>query len=337
MNTRILNQVNRSTPFAGQSEAIAMISSRGLSKTFKTRTSEVHAVRDVNFDVHKGEIVGFLGPNGAGKSVTMKMLSTLLEVSKGAASVVEFDLLSQQNEIRSRIGVVSQRGSTSDTAKAGDEIVWHAQLYGISPKEARRRGKELFKALDLEPQWEQKCESLSGGQRRRIDIAMGLIHRPQLVFMDEPTTGLDPQSRANLWDHIRKLRDKFGTTIFLTTHYMDEADALCDRILIIDKGSVVATGTPKQLKSQISADTIRLTVRTNEDAAKTGHVVDSLGWGKPEINGNLVRFQVDNGAKALPGLMKSLGEKEIDAIGVEVSSPTLDDVFLSLTGRTLRD
>ncbi|MCF6303598.1 MAG: DUF4162 domain-containing protein, partial [Devosiaceae bacterium] len=202
---------------------------------------------------------------------------------------------------------------------------------------AHERGLELFRALDLEGQWDKKCGSLSGGQRRRVDIAMGLIHQPALVFMDEPTTGLDPQSRANLWDHITKLRDEYGTTIFLTTHYMDEADALCDRILIIDHGTIVGEGTPKQLRDKIAGDTIKLTLRNNEDASRAAGVAEKLSAAEPVINGNIVQIQVPGGPAVLPELIKNLGAKKVEAIAVEMSSPTLDDVFLSLTGRTLRD
>lgn len=337
MSSQIQSQDNHSTQNTGQSEPIAMIISQGLSKSFKTRTNEVHAVRGVDFEVFRGEIVGFLGPNGAGKSVTMKMLSTLLNPGGGSASVAGFDLQTEQNKIKRHIGYVSQRGSTSDEAQAGDEIMWQARLYGISKKVAQERGLELFQALDLEGQWNKKCRSLSGGQRRRVDIAMGLIHQPDLVFMDEPTTGLDPQSRANLWDHIRKLRDTFGTTIFLTTHYMDEADALCDRILIIDHGTIVGEGTPKQLREKISGDTIKLTLRNNEDASRAAGVAENLSASEPIINGNLVQIQVPGGPAALPDLIKNLSGAGVEAIAVEVSSPTLDNVFLSLTGRSLRD
>ena len=330
-------QTNHSTHSSDQSEPDSMIISQDLSKSFKTRTNEVLAVRGLNFQVLKGEIVGFLGPNGAGKTVTMKMLTTLLKPGAGAASVAGFDLHDQQREIKKHTGYVSQRGSTSDEALAGDEIIWQARLYGISPAEARQRGLELFRALDLEGQWDKKCKTLSGGQRRRVDIAMGLIHQPALVFMDEPTTGLDPQSRANLWDHIRMLRDEFGTTIFLTTHYMDEADALCDRILIIDHGKIVSEGTPRQLRGRVAGDTIKLTLRDNDDTARVCTIAEELSAIEPVITGNLVQLQVPDGPAKLPGLIKRLSEDNIEAIAIEMASPTLDDVFLSLTGRTLRD
>jgi len=246
-------------------------------------------------------------------------------------------LLADPQGVRKRIGYISQSGSTSPEAKAGDEIVWHGQLYGMAREEAKERGKELFGALDLENFWQQKCGLLSGGQRRRLDIAMGLIHQPELVFMDEPSAGLDPQSRANLWDHIRKLRTDFGTSIFLTTHYMDEADALCDRLFIIDNGEIVGKGTSKQLKSKIAGDSIKLTLRNNEDAQTAALSGEKIGIGEPIINGNMVKIQVEDGVLALPKIVSALAKRNVEAIGIEVAQPTLDDVFLSLTGRTLRE
>lgn len=317
---------------------IKMIEAVGLKRAFRTRGGTVEAVQGIDLSVDKGEIVGFLGPNGAGKTTTLKMLSTLLAPTDGHATVAGIDLRADPVEVRRRIGYVPQSGSTSPEARAGDEIVWHAELYGIDKATARARGHALLQALDLDEVWSRKCKSLSGGQRRRLDIVMGLVHEPQLVFLDEPTTGLDPQSRANLWTHIRRLRDEFGTTVFLTTHYMDEADSLADRILIIDHGRIVSEGTPRALKQQVSGDTITLTLRTGEDAALAAAIGGALeGAGKPGIEGNVVRVQVPDAAAALPRLLRGLTEKNVEAIGVETAQPTLDDVFLTLTGRSLRD
>lgn len=315
-----------------------MIVAKGLRRTFKTRKAVFEAVRSIDFEVQKGEIVGFLGPNGAGKTTTLKMLCTLLEPTDGSATVAGVDLRRDPVEVRRRIGYVPQSGSTSGDAKAGDEIVWHAELFGIDRATARKRGEDLLAALELEDIWSKKCSALSGGQRRRLDIVMGLIHQPQVVFLDEPTTGLDPQSRANLWNHIRKLRDEFGTTVFLTTHYMDEADSLSDRILIIDHGRIVSQGTPKELKKTVSGDAITLTLRDNEDAEAAAEIGGALaGASAPMVEGNVVRVQVQDGAASLPRLLRDLTARDIEAIGVEVARPTLDDVFLTLTGRSLRD
>ncbi|MCU1514514.1 MAG: ATP-binding cassette protein, partial [Microbacteriaceae bacterium] len=201
-----------------------MIHATQLARTFQTKRgrekSEVIAVAGVDIDVAEGEIVGFLGPNGAGKTTTLRMLTTLLKPTSGTATVAGYDLRADPVKVRQSIGYVSQSGSTNRNAVAGEEIVSHGMLYGISKEQANARGRELFEQLDLDGMWGRKCDSLSGGQRRRLDIAMGLVHDPHLVFLDEPTTGLDPQARANLWTHISDLREKRGSTVFLTTHYL---------------------------------------------------------------------------------------------------------------------
>lgn len=318
-----------------------IIEARGLKRTFKARGQKgklIEAVRGIDLTVREGEIVGFLGPNGAGKTTTLKMLCTLLAPTDGSATVVGADLRRDPVGVRRSIGYVSQAGSTSSEARAGEEIMSNAQLYGIDRATSKRRGEELLAALDLSDVWDRNCGTLSGGQRRRLDIVMGLIHQPRLVFLDEPSTGLDPQSRANLWTHIRKLRDELGTTVFLTTHYMDEADSLSDRILIIDHGTIVAEGTPAELKKRVSGDTITLTLRSETDAAMAAGIAGALpGADTPVVEAITVRFHVPDGATALPQLLGALTKAGIDAIGVDVNRPTLDDVFLTLTGRSLRD
>ncbi len=315
-----------------------MIEARGLKRTYKTRGKSIEAVKGIDLTVRAGEIVGFLGPNGAGKTTTLKMLSTLLEPTGGEATVAGCDLRRDSRGVRRRIGYVAQGGTTAGIARAGLEITSQAELFGISPKEAKKRGETLLAALDLEDIWDRKCESLSGGQRRRLDIVMGLIHQPQLVFLDEPSTGLDPQSRANLWHHIRRLRDEFGTTVFLTTHYMDEADSLSDRLLIIDHGTIVGEGTSAELKARISGDSLTFTLRDDDEAARAADSANTLdGAANIIVEGNVLRFQIPNGATVLPGYLKQLTTYGVEPIGAEIARPTLDDVFLTLTGRTLRD
>jgi ABC-2 type transport system ATP-binding protein len=315
-----------------------MIESRGLRRVYKTRRQQVDAVRGVDFEVETGEIVGFLGPNGAGKTTTLRMLTTLLEPTGGEATVAGSDLRGDPVGVRRRIGYVAQSGSTDPEARAGEEIVDHARMYGIERSVARTNGEALFDQLDLEGLWDRQCKTLSGGQRRRLDIAMGLVHQPGLVFLDEPSTGLDPQSRANLWEHIRRLRDDLDTTVFLTTHYMDEADLLCDRILVIDDGAIVARGTPEELKRQVAGDSVILTFERQESTIAVANLAGQLnGATNPVIEGPEVRFQVPDGASALPVLLRAMVERDIDATGVEVRRPTLDDVFLTMTGRSLRD
>src|SRR5690349_256537 len=235
-----------------------MIEAEGLGKRYRSRAGVVEAVRHVDIEVRAGEIVGFLGPNGAGKTTTLRMLTTLLAPDAGSATVAGHDLRREPVAVRRRIGYVPQRGSTTPQARVGEELVDHGRLHGLPGTVASERGRALLGRLDLEGTWERPTGTLSGGQRRRLDIALGLINQPPLLFMDEPTTGLDPQSRANLWTHIRELRDAHDVTVFLSTHYLDEADALCDRILVIDHGSIVAEGTPAELKANVSGDRVAL-------------------------------------------------------------------------------
>jgi ABC-2 type transport system ATP-binding protein len=319
-----------------------MIHARGLARTFAGRGKgaekvEVKAVAGVDIDVDEGEIVGFLGPNGAGKTTTLRMLTTLLTPTAGTATVAGYDVVTESQKVRRSIGYVSQSGSTSPEARAGEEIVDHGMLYGISKAQATARGKELFEQLDLEGLWTREPKAMSGGQRRRLDIAMGLVHDPTLVFLDEPTTGLDPQARANLWTHISDLRTRRGATIFLTTHYLDEADALCDRILVIDHGTIVASDTPDALKRQVSGDLVELVLsdasRTSEAAAVLSRVADA----DLAVSGATVSARVRGAGHEVAGLIRSLDAAGIALESLEVRRPTLDDVFLTLTGRSLRE
>jgi ABC-2 type transport system ATP-binding protein len=315
-----------------------VIHARGLARTFRKRKQEVHAVTGVDLDVEAGEIVGFLGPNGAGKTTTLRMLTTLLEPTAGTATVAGCDLVADPVGVRRRIGYVSQSGSAYPDARAGEEVVDHARLYGMSTAEATERGKRLFSELDLEGLWERQPKTMSGGQRRRLDIVVGLVHVPELVFLDEPTTGLDPQARANLWQHIGALREDRGTTVFLTTHYLDEADALCDRILVIDHGAIVASGTPDELKSQVGGDVLTVTVARPDQVAEVAKLVGELpGAEPPQVLDDRVVGRVRQGGPALVELVRGLDRANIAVTGVESRRPSLDDVFLGLTGRSLRD
>jgi ABC-2 type transport system ATP-binding protein len=319
-----------------------MIHARGLARSFQARKGrekvEVKAVAGVDLDVEKGEIVGFLGPNGAGKTTTLRMLTTLLTPTAGTATVAGFDVATQAADVRRRIGYVSQSGSTSPEALAGEEVVDHGRLYGIPKAQAEKRGRELFEQLDLDGLWTRKPAAMSGGQRRRLDIAMGLVHDPTLVFLDEPTTGLDPQARANLWTHISALRTERDATVFLTTHYLDEADALCDRILVIDHGEIVASDTPEALKRQIAGDLIELTVA---DGAQVGTAAAALSALVPgataDVDGSTVSLRVPRAGTELAGLLRELDRQKVALDSIEVRRPTLDDVFLTVTGRSLRE
>ncbi|MFD0550373.1 ABC transporter ATP-binding protein [Streptomyces rectiviolaceus] len=227
---------------------MAIISTAGLTQTFRTKRGTVEAVRGIDLTVAPGEILGFLGPNGAGKTTTLRMLTTLLAPTGGAATVAGLDLARDPAAVRRKIGYVAQSGGVDLNISVREELVTQGRLYRLTKPQAATRAQELAADLDLTDLLDRKCATLSGGQRRRLDIAMGLMHRPDVLFLDEPTTGLDPGSRADLWALVRRLRDDHGTTVVLTTHYLDEADALCDRLVVIDKGVVVAEGTPSALK-----------------------------------------------------------------------------------------
>lgn len=314
-----------------------MIEASGLTKTFQTRTGAVEAVRGIDLEVHEREIVGFLGPNGAGKTTTQRVLTTLLEPTAGHATVAGYDLLREPVEVRRKIGYVAQGGSVALEARAGEELIDQARLYGISAAEAQARAEALLGQLDLEGAAERQVKTMSGGQRRRLDIALGLIHSPPLMFLDEPTAGLDPQARANLWEHIRALRSG-GTTVFLTTHYLEEADALCDRILVIDMGLIVAQGTPDSLKRGIGSDSVTLTFPDGEQAALAQRTIAGLPAASGlQSAGNVVQFQLAAANEVLPSVFDALSTAGVHLAGVEARRPTLDDVFLSLTGRALRD
>ncbi|GAB2961793.1 MULTISPECIES: ABC transporter ATP-binding protein [Streptomyces] len=227
-----------------------IISTAGLARTFQTKRGPVEAVRGIDLTVRPGEILGFLGPNGAGKTTTLRMLTTLLPPTGGAATVAGHDLADDPAGVRRACGYVAQSGGVDPQITVREELVTQGRLYRLTKAQAARRAEELAHDLDLAELLDRKCAALSGGQRRRLDIAMALTHRPRVLFLDEPTTGLDPGSRADLWDLVRRLRDEHGTTVFLTTHYLDEADALSDRLVVVDDGRIVAEGTPSALKLQ---------------------------------------------------------------------------------------
>jgi ABC-2 type transport system ATP-binding protein len=317
-----------------------MIKTKGLKKSYKTKakrqTTEVEAVKGIDLDVAQGEIFGFLGPNGAGKTTTLRMLTTLLKPTAGTARVAGYDVASQPVQVRRSIGYCSQVGSTFSGAYAGDEVVDHGMLYGMSRRDAVAKGQELFDKFQLEGLWKRMNKNMSGGQKRRLDIVMALIHSPHLVFLDEPTTGLDPQARANLWDHISALRTQEGATVFLTTHYLDEADALADRIVIIDRGEIVASDTADNLKASVSGDLVALEVAADDQVAVARDKLGSLTH-DVTVDGRVVSGRVSRAGKAVPGLLRDLESSGVVLDSIEVIRPTLDDVFLTLTGRSLRD
>ena len=313
-----------------------IIEARGLRKTFTSRRGNVEAVRGVDLDVEAGEIVGFLGPNGAGKTTTLRILTTLLDPTEGTATVAGHDLRSDAAGVRRSIGYVSQSGGAADEALVGEEIEYHARFYGRSRAQARSRSEELLPQMDLSGLGRRQVKTLSGGQRRRLDIALGLAHEPGLIFLDEPTTGLDPHSRSNMWEHIRGLHTGFGTTIFLTTHYLEEADALCDRIFVIDGGEIVAVGTPDELKSRVSGDLVSLDVPGGVDGARN-IAARQPGASDVTVDDQTLSFRVPRGEEAVVTLLRDLDAAGVELASFQVQRPTLDDVFLTMTGRTLRE
>ena len=319
----------------GASPPEAVIETRGLRRVFKSRQRTVEAVAGVDLTVQQGEIFGFLGPNGAGKTTTLRMLATLLPPSGGTARVAGYELAYHPDKIRERIGYVGQAGGADREITGRTELVFQGRLYGMSRAAASKRAAELLEMLELEAAADRRVATYSGGQKRRLDIGLGLVHDPQLLFLDEPTTGLDPQSRARVWDEVRHMHDR-GTTVFLTTHYLDEADALCDRIAIIDYGKIVAAGTPEQLKRAVAGDVVTLTVAGEQQPA-----LDVLAGERfvreSRLEEGSVLLYVDRGEEAMPAILRLLDAAGLRLVTIGLHRPSLDDVFLRQTGRSLRE
>jgi ABC-2 type transport system ATP-binding protein len=314
-----------------------IIDAQGLTKRFTVKKKTVEAVTDLTFRVARGELVAFLGPNGAGKSTSLRMLTTLIPPTSGTARVVGFDILTRPADVRARIGYVGQLTSGSFSQRVRDELISQGAFYGMSPAAARARADELVESLDLTPFATRTVQQLSGGQKRRLDIALGLMHAPPLIFLDEPSTGLDPQSRANLWQHILDLRTQHGTTVFLTTHYLEEADRYAERVMVMDRGRVIADDTATRLKGELAGDVVTLGFDSGADAAAAAVVVQALTDREVRIDGHSIVVTAPDGDALLPHAVRAL-----DAEGIAVRTatgvpPTLDDVFLALTGRTLRE
>jgi ABC-2 type transport system ATP-binding protein len=309
----------------GQRPAAAIVVD-GLTKHF----DEVEAVRGVDFEVAPGEVFGFLGPNGAGKTTTINMLCTLAKPTSGAATVAGHDVVKERDDVRRNIGLVFQ-DPTLDNYMTGEEnLKLHAELYGLQRDLVKPRMREVLEMVGL---WERKdspAGTYSGGMRRRLEIARGMMHSPRVLFLDEPTIGLDPQTRRSIWTYIRELKEREEITIFMTTHYMDEAE-WCDRIAIMDHGEIVALDAPDRLKAEVGRD--RVTIHTDDDAAAIAALKERFGIDAMMAEG-AVTFGVPGGEQFVPRLFAELG---VPIQGVSVHRPTLDDVFMSYTGTTIRD
>jgi len=316
-----------------------MIHTEQLTRTFTTGSGKnrqtVEAVRDLDLDVTRGELVALLGPNGAGKSTTLRMLTTLLAPTSGRASVAGIDVTADPAGVRSRIGYIGQNPGAGFSYRVWDELMQQGRFYGLTRDESTARARALVASLDLEGLELRKVQTLSGGQKRRLDIALGLVHSPGLLFLDEPSTGMDPQNRANLWEHIIRLREDHGTTVVLTTHYLEEADSMAERVVIIDHGRIIADDTAEALKAEQAGDRIELTVAA-DDLAITAEVAGQLGEVLSAAGGQ-VTTKVDRGHRLLPVLLRALSDKQVEVRAATLHQPTLDDVFLNLTGRSLRE
>ncbi len=315
-----------------------MIQTRELTRHFTSGKQTVEAVRGLDLTVERGELVALLGPNGAGKSTTLRMLTTLIAPTSGTARVAGHDVASQPREVRARIGYIGQGNGAGHRQRGRDELVSQGRAYGLDRAQARTRAAELVESLDLGAVADRKVSTLSGGQRRRLDIAMGLIHGPELLFLDEPSTGLDPQNRANLQEHVVALRERFGTTVVLTTHYLDEADSLAERVVVIDHGTVDADDTPDRLKATHATDRMRLGLGSPDDAATAAARVRAAHRdAHVAVAGDRVAVEMVGATHAVPALLADLAAHGVPVRSAEVSRPTLDDVFLNLTGRSLRE
>ncbi len=302
---------------------------KNIKKTFKTKQDTVEAVKDVSFEVEKGEIFGLLGPNGAGKSTTILMLTTLLQVTGGQAKILDLDVTKDDKLVREKIGVALQDTGIDNLLTGRELFFTTARLWGFSKKDSETRTNELLELVGLTEAADRRVKTYSGGMKRRLDLGLSLVNSPEVLFLDEPTTGLDPGSRRVLWDEIKRLRDS-GVTIILTTQYLEEADELADRIAIIDEGIVVAEGTSDELKASIGGDVITLSFNSQKEVTLAKELFPESLQEKIEL-----RITVEDGASKIPSYINELTVNGIDVSSVTASKPTLDDVFLNVTGYRL--
>lgn len=313
-----------------------MIRTRGLTRHFTRQKRTVEAVRSLDLEVAAGELVAFLGPNGAGKSTTLRMLTTLIAPTSGTAEVVGHDVVRERAAVRRAIGYVGQGNAAGHQQRGRDEIVSQARAYGLPRAAAHTRAEELLAAFDLAEHADRPVATLSGGQRRRLDVAIGLVASPPLLFLDEPSTGLDPQNRVNLQEQVRRLHQDLGTTIVLTTHYLEEADALAGRVVVIDHGRVIADDTAPRLKSALG-DLVSMGFADPVQAAAAAARAERIDGAQVSVSGADVSVRVAHGRDLAVGLVTDLASAGTPVSRIEVVGPTLDDVFLDLTGRSLRE
>ena len=303
-----------------------------LSKVFD---KEIVAVDNISFHVKEGEIFGFLGPNGAGKTTTIKVLTTLLQPTNGQVNIATFDVRKKPDSVRSSIGIVPQALTLDDDLKGMANLLLSAKLYHVPDKIAKERADELLKLVGLKDAAKRDVSTYSGGMRKRLELIIGLIHNPKVLFLDEPTLGLDIQTRSVIWDYLKKLNKENGLTIFITTHYLEEADLLCDRIAIIDQGKILVEDTPSNLKQKLGGDMIEISVDDNVKAKEL--ISEFSAVEKIDMVGQKLRIKTKKGDEVLPSILEICKANKINVKTVALSKPSLDEVFLEYTGRSLRD
>jgi ABC-2 type transport system ATP-binding protein len=314
------------------SENEAVINVEDLTKVFNGGSV---AVDHIKFSVKHGEIFGFLGPNGAGKTTTINMLITVLKPTEGKASILGSDIAKQNIDVRNDIGVVPQEYTADEDLTGYENILLCADLYGISREVSKKRASELLELVELTQFKDKKVQTYSGGMRRRLELACGLVNRPKVLFLDEPTLGLDVQTRAATWNYVRMLKKEFGMTLFLTTHYLEEADALCDRIAIIDHGKIVVTGTPEELKESLGGDIITLSIQKDVDITGLAKEIPHVKEAKRE-NGSYI-IKSENGEVTAPLVIEVLRREGHVVTKLSLTKPTLNEVYLQYTGKSMRD
>ena len=309
-----------------------VIKAKGLTKLFN---HNLVAVDHIDFSVKHGEIFGFLGPNGAGKTTTINMLITVLKPTEGTATILGNDITKENNEVRAAIGVVPQEYTADEDLTGYENILLCADLYGIPRKSSKKRAKELLELVELTAFKDKKVQTYSGGMRRRLELACGLVNRPKVLFLDEPTLGLDVQTRAATWNYVRMLKKEFGMTLFMTTHYLEEADALCDRIAIIDHGKIIVVGTPEELKESLGGDIITLSIQQDVNITELVEKIERVKEVKKE-NG-MYMIKSESGEITAPLIIEALRKEGYVVTKLSLTKPTLNEVYLQYTGRSMRD
>lgn len=309
-----------------------IIEVKNLTKVFN---KEIRAVDNISFFVKRGEIFGFLGPNGAGKTTTIRMLSTLLKPTKGTARIAGHDILNDPNNVRKSIGIVFQEPALDERLTGRENLDFHSRLYGLEKRQREERIKEVLNLVNLKEKADILVKNYSGGMKRRLEIARGLMHFPKVLFLDEPTLGLDTQTRRAIWDYIKKLNKKEGITVFLTTHYMEEADYLCDRVAIMDQGKLLVIGTPEELKNLVQNDVI---IVKCSNPKKLEKVIKKEKWSKRmKVHNSFLKVYVERGERKVAKLVNIARKLKIEIETINLRKPTLEDVYLHYTGKTIRE